>query len=88
MNCNKTREHKEEVDRAAPQINRKYWGQSNLDGWLDWAVLPPSADDKSIAELFSSAVYLGPGQYFAGAPFIARQTRTRTLVMRRAGYDC
>lgn len=70
---------------------RKYFGESDLDGWVSWIVLDAKdwenySDEDIFYYLNVSAIYQGPGQYFNDAPII-RRSKTRVLVTVRCGYD-
>ena len=65
---------------------RRFWGKTDLDGWLSWAVYESSVTDEEIEDQWYRC-YGGPGQYFQHGPSIWR-TNTRVLVTMGCGYDC
>jgi len=70
---------------------RRYWGNSQLDGWLYWVVVHTKdvknmSDDDIIFDLGMEYNYQGPGRYFQHKGYVKRG-RNRTLIKMHAGYD-
>jgi hypothetical protein len=66
----------------------RYWGKSELDGWLNWFVYrADEITDEQINEAFQPHNG-GPGELFLNPVWIHRRTKTRVLVTQQGGYDC
>lgn len=59
------------------------------ESWTNWWVLPasPATDEEILDDLDACEHYGGPGQTFTRAPFVARRTATRVLVLQSGGLD-
>lgn len=65
----------------------KHFGDSDIDGGIDWAVFDPCYSFKQIREHFCAPEYCGGiGRPFTRKAYIQR-TRTRVLVTQMWGWD-
>jgi hypothetical protein len=67
------------------RCGRKIWGESDLDGWLEWATYPPEIDNEEIYEEWPRR-YCGPGQFYAHKACIKR-TNKIVFVAQFQGYN-
>lgn len=70
----------------------KYYGESDMDGWLNWWVLDAKewenySDEDIFYYLNLGYYYSGPGQFFAETPYIRCRTSKKILVCHSCGYD-
>lgn len=70
---------------------RRFWGESEIDGWTEWALLKKEdveglTDEDIICLLGMERVYNGPGRYFQHTGHVTRGNN-RVLVRMQAGYD-
>lgn len=70
---------------------RRFWGESEIDGWTEWALLDAAQveglnDDDILCLLDMTRHYSGPGRYFSHVGYVQR-SRNRVLVRQRCGYD-
>lgn len=85
------RETMEHVKGCLKSWGRKYWGESEMDGGIQWALLvgidPDVSDDDVLGCLEGFYPYAGGvGRYFQDKPQLHR-LNSRILVKQRFGWD-